>query len=328
MRGRLEPRGQFTRKRGRGRPAKGAEMTQTCFPRALGSVKAALLPAFVAALAAFVPVAEAQQSGSTPATVPAAQAAIDPATTVVATIDGAPIYLSEILAQIQQLPQQYQQAPMEQIYAPMLDRAIDSRLIANAARKAGLQDREDVKTRVARAEEEIISEVFLTETVSAEMDDAALRARYDAAIADTASQDEEVSARHILLASEEDARAIIEELKQGADFAELAKEKSTGPSGSNGGDLGYFTKDAMVEPFSVAAFALEPGSFSEEPVQTQFGWHVIKVEDRRAIEPPSFEQMRPQLAQDMTREILTEAVEGLRGGVAIERFAPDGSALQ
>lgn len=303
-------------------------MILTCFPRAARSAKAVLIPAALGVFAAFVPPAAAQQSGAAAKTVPADQAAIDPATTIVATINGEPIYLAEILAQIQQLPQQYQQAPMEQIYPPMLDRAIDARLIANAAREAGLQDRDDVKARVAQAENEIISEVFLTEKISTQMDDAALRKRYEESLATSTETGEEVKARHILLTTEAEAREVIAELKKGADFAELAKEKSTGPSGSNGGDLGYFTKEAMVPPFSEAAFALKPGEITEDPVKTQFGWHVIKVEDRRAIEPPSFEQVQPQIAQEMTREILQETVEALRDGVEIKRFGPDGSELQ
>jgi len=303
-------------------------MNLTCFPHAAGSAKAVLTSAVIAALALFIPPAAAQQSGTAAKTVPAGQAAIDPTTTVVATINGEAIYLIEILTQIQQLPQQYQQAPMEQIYPPMLDRAIDARLIANAAREAGLQDREDVKARVAQAESEIISEVFLTEKVSARMDEAALRKRYEESLAGATDRGEEVKARHILLTTEAEAREVIAELKKGADFAELAKEKSTGPSGSNGGDLGYFTKDAMVAPFAEAAFALQPGEVTEDPVETQFGWHVIKVEDRREIEPPSFEEMQSQIAQEMTREILTETVQSLRDGVEIKRFGPDGSELK
>ncbi|WP_420403682.1 peptidylprolyl isomerase [Nisaea sp.] len=303
-------------------------MKPTCFPHAASVAKAAFIPAAIAVLAILVQPAAAQQSSAAAKTVPAEQAAIDPATTVVATINGESVYLAEILAQIQQLPQQYQQAPMEQIYPPMLDRAIDARLIANAAREAGLQDRDDVKARVAQAEAEIISEVFLTEKVSGQMDEAALRKRYEESLADSTEQGEEVKARHILLTTESEAREVIAELKKGADFAELAKEKSTGPSGSNGGDLGYFAKDSMVAPFSEAAFALKPGETTEDPVKTQFGWHVIMVEDRRAIEPPSFEQMQPQIAQEMTREILTETVQALREGVEIERFGPDGSKLQ
>jgi len=299
---------------------------ELCVP-ALRVSLTAMLPVLALGMTLALPAA-AQTTSATPETKPAAQAAIDPATTVVATVDGEKIYLSEILLQIQQLPQQYQQAPMEQIYPPMLDRVIDSRLIAKAAREAGIQDRADVKERVEQAESGIISEVYMTEKVKETVGEDALRKRYEESIKDSAEQGEEVKARHILVASEEDAKAIIEELKKGADFAELAAEKSTGPSGTSGGDLGYFTAEAMVPEFSEAAFALKPGEITEAPVQTQFGWHVIKVEDRRAVQPPSFEQMQPQLAQEMTREILTKAIEELRAGVDIKRYGPDGSALQ
>ncbi|WP_339849519.1 peptidylprolyl isomerase [uncultured Nisaea sp.] len=299
---------------------------ELCVP-ALRVSLTAMLPVLALGMTLALPAA-AQTTSATPETKPAAQAAIDPATTVVATVDGEKIYLSEILLQIQQLPQQYQQAPMEQIYPPMLDRVIDSRLIAKAAREAGIQDRADVKERVEQAESGIISEVYMTEKVKETVGEDALRKRYEESIKDSAEQGEEVKARHILVASEEDAKAIIEELKKGADFAKLAAEKSTGPSGTSGGDLGYFTADAMVPEFSEAAFALKPGEITEAPVQTQFGWHVIKVEDRRAVQPPSFEQMQPQLAQEMTREILTKAIEELRAGVDIKRYGPDGSALQ
>ena len=299
---------------------------ELCVP-ALRVSLTAMLPVLALGMTLALPAA-AQSTSATPETKPAAQAAIDPATTVVATVDGEKIYLSEILLQIQQLPQQYQQAPMEQIYPPMLDRVIDSRLIAKAAREAGIQDRADVKERVEQAESGIISEVYMTEKVKETVGEDALRKRYEESIKDSAEQGEEVKARHILVASEEDAKAIIEELKKGADFAELAAEKSTGPSGTSGGDLGYFTAEAMVPEFSEAAFALKPGEITEAPVQTQFGWHVIKVEDRRAVQPPSFEQMQPQLAQEMTREILTKAIEELRAGVDIKRYGPDGSALQ
>ena len=299
---------------------------ELCVP-ALRVSLTAMLPVLALGMTLALPAA-AQSTSATPETKPAAQAAIDPTTTVVATVDGEKIYLSEILLQIQQLPQQYQQAPMEQIYPPMLDRVIDSRLIAKAAREAGIQDRADVKERVEQAESGIISEVYMTEKVKETVGEDALRKRYEESIKDSAEQGEEVKARHILVASEEDAKAIIEELKKGADFAKLAAEKSTGPSGTSGGDLGYFTAEAMVPEFSEAAFALKPGEITEAPVQTQFGWHVIKVEDRRAVQPPSFEQMQPQLAQEMTREILTKAIEELRAGVDIKRYGPDGSALQ
>ena len=233
-------------------------MKHLCFPPAFRATPVGLplgallfmlvLPVlFLGATLSAVPVG-AQTKNVAPETKPADQAALDPATTVVATVAGEPIYLVEILQQIQQLPQQYQQAPMEQIYPPMLDRVIDSRLILKAAREAGIQNRGAVKERVAQAENDIISEVYMTEIVRASVDETALRKRYDASLKETAGQGEEIKARHILVATEDEAKGIIKELNKGADFGGLAAEKSTGPSGPNGGDLGYFTADAMVPP--------------------------------------------------------------------------------
>ncbi len=136
----------------------------------------------------------------------------------------------------------------------------------------------------------------------------------------------EQHARHILVASEEDARAVITELDGGADFVELAKERSTGPSGPRGGDLGYFTSDQMVPEFSAAAQTLEPGQYTKDPVQTQFGWHVIKLEDRRESAPPSFADMEPQLRQEMTRENVETVLSELREDADVE-ITPAGNSM-
>ena len=117
-------------------------------------------------------------------------------------------------------------------------------------------------------------------------------------------------------------------MKAGEDFAALAREASTGPTGPNGGDLGYFTKDRMVPEFGEAAFSLGPGEFSEAPVQTQFGWHVILVEDRRLTEPPSLEDMRPQLEGGLADQVVLEIVAELREGADIVLFGPDGEPLE
>ena len=145
-----------------------------------------------------------------------------------------------------------------------------------------------------------------------------MTATYKLFIADNGSR-EEVKARHILVPEEATARTIIEKLTGGADFAEIAKTDSTGPSGPNGGDLGYFARGAMVPTFEAAAFELEPGSFTPEPVQTQFGWHVIKVEDRRVATPPSFEEMVPQLRQNLLNQTLGQILEKLRASAQINR---------
>jgi peptidyl-prolyl cis-trans isomerase C len=129
---------------------------------------------------------------------------------------------------------------------------------------------------------------------------------------------EEYKARHILVDSEDKAKEIIKELKEGADFSELAKTQSSDSSGASGGDLGWFTTDMMVEPFGEAVAKLKKGQFTEEPVKTQFGWHVILLDDVRDATPPSLEEMRPQISQQLQGQMLNEYLQKLRAGAKID----------
>ena len=124
------------------------------------------------------------------------------------------------------------------------------------------------------------------------------------------------------------ASEIIADLKKGEDFAELARKRSTGPSASAGGDLGYFSADQMVPEFAKAAFALDKGEFTETPVKTQFGWHVIKVEDRRPAAPPTVEEVSETLRAELSREIGAAYIQGLREKADVQRFDPDGSPVE
>ena len=133
-------------------------------------------------------------------------------------------------------------------------------------------------------------------------------------------------ARHILVKSEDEAKAVIKELDGGADFAKLASEKSIGPSKAQGGDLDYFGRGQMVKEFEDAAFGLEAGAYTETPVRTQFGWHVIKVEDKRKSEPPTFEEAESALGQEMSQEIAEALMRELTEKATIQRFELDGSA--
>ena len=235
---------------------------------------------------------------------------------VVARVDGDEIRHSDVLAMARGLPPQYQ-AQLMQIYPLMVQRLVDYKLAGMAGRAAGLAGDDEVEARVARAEERAIREVYLEREIEARVTDAAVQDAYKAHLAANPPAEEQ-HARHILLETEEAARETIAVLDGGADFVELAKERSTGPSGPRGGDLGYFTADQMVPEFSQAAAALEPGQHSAEPVQTQFGWHVIKVEDRRRGAPVSLEEVEPQLREQLAREALETVLNGLRGGVEIE----------
>jgi peptidyl-prolyl cis-trans isomerase C len=155
--------------------------------------------------------------------------------------------------------------------------------------------------------------------------EAKLRQQYDQTVK-SAPPHEEIHARHIVVATEDEAKQIIEQLKKGADFAKLAAEKTTDPSGkSSGGDLGYFTEADMVPEFSKMAFSLKPGEISPVPVHTQFGWHVIQVEDRRQSKPPSYEEVAPKIARDMAQALYADKVKGLAKDAKIEVFNPDGS---
>ncbi|MEO1225262.1 MAG: peptidylprolyl isomerase, partial [Pseudomonadota bacterium] len=173
----------------------------------------------------------------------------------------------------------------------------------------------------------IIQEVWLARAIDERATDDRLSAAYDVFLEQNPPA-EQVSARHILVETEEEANAAIERLQAGEDFADLARELSVGPSGENGGDLGYFSLGDMVEPFGEVAFGLEDGTFTTEPVETQFGWHVIKTEEHRTIEPPSFEEIRPQLVDATAAEIAQEIAAELREGAEIVIFGPDGEPIE
>jgi peptidyl-prolyl cis-trans isomerase C len=174
----------------------------------------------------------------------------------------------------------------------------------------------------------VLQHAYLEKKVRTEVTEAALKARYEQMLK-TQPPEEEVHARHILVPTEAEAKAALEEIKKGADFAEVSKKRSTGPTAATGGDLGFFTKDKMVPPFAEAAFKLQPGQVTEAPVQTQFGWHIIKVEARRKAEPPKFEDVRGQVHEMMTGEVVEKVVADLRKGAKIETldWPQDGGKL-
>lgn len=252
----------------------------------------------------------------------------EPATDpVVAIVDGGEVQRSDVEAMIRQLPQQYQQMPFETIYPALLDRVIDFRLLAGEAERRGLADEPDVQTELARMREGVLRNALVERAITEGTTDDALRRRYDELKESGDVTKEEVHARHILLSSEDEAREVIAELQGGADFGELAQSRSIGPSAPSGGDLGYFSREQMVPEFAEAAFAMAVGESSTEPVQTQFGHHVIEVVDRRQVEP-TFEESEPQLREDLARESVTDLVATLRDGAEIERFNLDGTPME
>jgi peptidyl-prolyl cis-trans isomerase C len=243
---------------------------------------------------------------------------------VIAIVDGAPVRRSDMIGIQRTLPDQFRQMPFETLFPMLLERMIDAKLIANAGRKEQIQNDAEVRSRVTSYEERVIQEVYLTRRLTAAMTDEALRKRYEQFAKDNPAE-EEVRARHILVPTEARAKEIIAELKKGGDFAKLAAQHTTDPSGrSNGGDLGFFKRGEMVPEFAEAAFKLKDGEITDAPVKSQFGWHIIKTEGRRK-QAPSFEEARERLSEELQQEIVSSEVKKLREAAKVERFNPDGS---
>jgi len=250
-----------------------------------------------------------------------------PVDNVVASVNGEPVYQSDVNLLYQSLPEQYKRMPQAQINDQLVSAVIDRKIIAQAAIKDGMESDEEVKKRINFYREGVLQDRYLTVNVEARLTGAKLREIYDALNAKTVPEDE-VHARHILVEKEDEAKAIIVELEGGADFVELAKTKSTGPSGPRGGDLGFFKKQAMVPAFAEAAFAMKAGEFTKTAVKTEFGWHIIKVEARRPGKNPTFEDSVAEIRGNEGQKVSVAMIEGLRKSAAIKRFDKDGKEIK
>ncbi len=239
----------------------------------------------------------------------------------VARVNGTTIYASDIAREAaeQKLIRVGDPLPKgSNIYRQVLDDLVDQRLLALEAVRQGLDRDGEAKRRLQAVRERILGNILVENTVAQAVTDDAIRRMYDEQ-AKLSPPGDEVHARHILLKTREEADAVVSALAGGADFAKLALEKSIDPgSRLEGGDLGYFSQDAMVTPFADAAFALAKGVVSE-PVQTEFGWHVIQVEGRRAQTPPGFDEMRPRIVRFMTFDEIQKLISQLRLSAIVER---------
>lgn len=263
------------------------------------------------------------------ATVPlAAQESAPKQDVVVAEVNGEKILMADLMATYRSLPQRLQQVPFEQLYKPLLEHAISIRLLAAEGRKAKLEESEAVKARIKYIETQYVYEAYVEKIVGERATDAKLKEAYEAYVKEYKGE-EEVRASHILVKTEQEAKEIITQLDKGADFAKLAKEKSTDPSKEkNSGDLGFFTKEQMVKEFAEAAFALKKGETTKAPVKTQFGWHVIRVTDRRTAAAPAFDEVKDTLKQKLAETIAQEEITKLKGAAKIARFDAEGKPLK
>jgi len=246
---------------------------------------------------------------------------------VVAVVNGAEIKRQAVLDFIKTLPDHVKSMPIENLFPMALDQVVTDHILAQKVETANLDGDPEVIDALAQVEKEIKRNIFLQRQLDDLVTEDKLKAKYEEF---TKQFDgvEETHARHILLESEDDAKAVIAELDEGADFVELAKEKSVGPTAERGGDLGYFKKGDMVAEFGEAAFALPVGEYSTEPVKSQFGWHVLMVEDRRNIEPPAYEEVRSKLEQKMRQEELFLLMQSWQKGADVEKFDINGGSLE
>jgi peptidyl-prolyl cis-trans isomerase C len=238
-----------------------------------------------------------------------------------ATVNGQPI-TDEDLAVAEadlggSLPQQM---TPEQKREYLTSYAIDLKLVAAEAEKEKVADPAGLQKRLDYFRNKILMEDMLTKAAKDAATDEAMRKLYDDTVK-SVKPEEEVHARHILLESEADAKKAEERVKGGEDFAKVAKELSKDPGSSDGGDLGWFTRDRMVKEFADAAFAMKPGEVSD-PVKSQFGWHIIKVEERRTKPIPTFDQVKPQIANYLTRKAQQDLILKLRAEAKIDKPEP------
>jgi len=258
-------------------------------------------------------------AAANPAPAPAAPA--DPKE-VVATINGKPITRQDVLDSASDLPPQYM-AQIDKLFPQLLNRLIGLQLLVAKGREQGLADDPVVKQEAQRAEDQLISQAYLQSVVEKAVTDEAIKKVYDADLEQNPPQIE-IRASHILVKTEDEAKALIEQLKGGADFATLAKEKSIDTeSGKNGGDLSWFTKETMVKEFSDAAFAMQRGDVSKVPVKSQFGWHIIKITDSRMQTPVPLEQRKDDIRKALSQEAVHSEVQGLIGAAQVQYTKDD-----
>jgi peptidyl-prolyl cis-trans isomerase C len=246
---------------------------------------------------------------------------------VVARVNGVDIRQSDLAFAEEEIGSNMPTIPPEQKRDYLINYLVDVIVLSQAAEKQSLADRPDVKRRLAFDRNRLLMESLLQDAGKSALSDDAEHKVYEEAVKQVRNE-EEVHARHILVPTEDEAKAVLAQLKGGADFATLAKEKSKDPGAAEGGDLGYFTKEQMVPEFADVAFKLPKGQLSD-PVKTQFGWHIIKVEDKRTRPTPTFDQVKPQIENYVAHRAQADLVENLRKSATVERLdkpaTPDAS---
>lgn len=271
--------------------------------------------------------ADAKKNNATPAAAEAAKdaAALSP-DAIIAKVNGVAIKGADVLEVKNSMRPPANQMPLDVIYGQLQERLIDAQLVLEAAQKSKLENDAEVQKQLAKAKDRILQDVYLTREVGQKITNDVVSAKYEE-LGKQFKPQTELQASHILVATEDEAKAIATELKKGADFAKIAKEKSTDKgSAEKGGDLGFFTQDQVVEPFAKAAFALKDGEISA-PVKSEFGWHIIKATARRDTKMPSLEQSKAEIQRIIADEKVAALFQSLRQNAKIEKFGLDGKPI-
>jgi len=277
---------------------------------------AAFAIACVIATLAFAPHSLAQD-GSDGAASSETGAAADPSE-VFATVDGEPITAGDLLIVAEEYARQVGGTPENLPLGQMLEAIIDMRLLSRAAEEAGLADDPEAERRLAFERMRVLRDLYIRQEALKTVTDETVKAQYDEETAEFEPQDE-LRLQHILVETEDEGKEIIAALDSGGDFAEIAKEKSKDPgSGASGGDLGFIARGVTVPEFEEAAFALDVGEVTDEPVQSQFGWHVIKLDEKRQSSPPEFATEENRIRGEMIRAFITDKMAELREDADIE----------
>jgi peptidyl-prolyl cis-trans isomerase C len=246
---------------------------------------------------------------------------------VIATVNGMPVYNSEVAMLYQSLPDQYKRMPMQVLFPQLVDAIIDRKIVSQVAEKEGMLKDPTVSKRLTFTRDSILQDMYIGKYIAKVLTEDKLLNIYVEEAAKHEAEDE-VHARHILLKTEDEAKAVIAELGKGGDFVELAKTKSTGPSGPRGGDLGFFEKKTMVPAFAAAAFATKVGEYTKTAVKTEFGYHVIKVEARRPGKKPTFEETMPEIRSREGQKASVALLTKLRQSAEIKRFDEKGQEIK
>lgn len=260
-----------------------------------------------------------------PAVLVAPAMAADP---VVAKVNGKSIYRSDVARELQTMGAKASQIPPKMVYPQLLEKLIVTKILSTKGYAQKIQKTKEVKQRLKAAEAQIVADVYIRKAIEPKISDSKIKAKY-AELAKKFKAEDEVRARHILVETEKEAKALLEKLDDGEDFAKLAAAKSKDAgSAKRGGDLGYFPRSAMVKPFAAAAFSMKAGKVSSKPVKTDFGYHIIKVEDRRKSSPPALADVKDTIKNQVGQDLLQEMIKDIKKKAKVVRFNLDGTAVK